>query len=85
MAKGDTLLVVARGDGWALAWPRAEWEALDDEEQRQVIARQTALLSHNVPQNKPRPARTGRGKGRSLSAPREVNTAAVATRARPRI
>ena len=85
MAKRDGLVVVARGDGWALAWPRAEWEALDEEEQRQVVARQAALLSQNVPQNKPRPARTGRGKGRSISAPRGVNTAAVAARTRPQV
>lgn len=56
MTKRDSLVVVARGDGWALAWPRAEWEALDDEEQRQVIARQAALLSQNVPQNRTRRA-----------------------------
>lgn len=52
MARRDALVVVTRGDGWALAWPRAEWEALDAEEQRQVIARQAALLSQNVPPNR---------------------------------
>lgn len=54
MAKGDGLKVVARGEGWLLAWPRERWEALDAEEQRQVIARQMALLSQNVPQNRTR-------------------------------
>ena len=78
MAKRDGLMVVARGDGWALAWPRAKWEALGDEEQRQVIARQTALLSQNVAQNRTRPARAGKGKGRSIPAARGEDTAAVA-------
>ena len=56
MARRDGLVVVARGDGWALAWPRAEWEALNADEQRQVIARQKSLLSQNVPQNRTRRA-----------------------------
>ena len=56
MAKRDGLMVVARGDGWLLAWPRAEWEALNADEQRQVIARQKSLLSQNVPQNRTRRA-----------------------------
>jgi hypothetical protein len=56
MARRDGLVVVARGDGWLLAWPRAEWEALNADEQRQVIARQKSLLSQNVPQNRTRRA-----------------------------
>ena len=56
MARRGGLVVVARGDGWLLAWPRAEWEALNADEQRQVIARQKSLLSQNVPQNRTRRA-----------------------------
>lgn len=79
MAKRDGLVVVVRGDGWLLAWPRAEWEALNAEEQRQVIARQTALLSHNVPQKRTR------HRGRSIPKMRGENTAAVAAQTRPQV
>ena len=51
MAKRDSVVVVARGAGWLLAWPRAEWEALGEDEQRQVVQRQVALMSQNVPEN----------------------------------
>ena len=81
MARREGLVVVARGDGWALAWPRAEWEALDEEEQRQVVARQAALLSQNVPQNRTQRRRRGIRK----AAARGVNTAAVAARTRPQV
>lgn len=81
MVKRAGLVVVARGDGWALAWPRDKWEALDDEEQRQVIERQTALLSQNVPQNRTQRRR----RGVRIPAPRGVDTAAVAAHTRPRI
>lgn len=77
MAKRDGLVVVVRGDGWLLAWPRAEWEALGEDERRQVIARQTALLSHNVPQKGTR--------GRSIPKMRGENTAAVAAQTRPQV
>ena len=51
MAKRDGWLVVARGDGWALAWPRERWERLTPEQQQDVIDAQVALMSQNVPQN----------------------------------
>lgn len=57
MAKRGELVVVARGADWLLAWPRAEWDALDDEEQRQVIARQVALMSQNETENRTRRTR----------------------------
>lgn len=79
MAKRDGLVVVVRGDGWLLAWPRAEWEALGEDERRQVIARQTALLSHNVPQKRTR------HRGRSIPARRGIDTAAVAAQTRPQV
>ena len=50
MAKRDGWLVVARGAGWALAWPRERWERLTPEQQQDVIAAQVALMSQNVPQ-----------------------------------
>ena len=51
MAKRDGWLVVARGDGWALAWPRERWEELTPAQQQDVIAAQVALMSQNVAQN----------------------------------
>ncbi len=54
MAKRGELVVVARGADWLLAWPRAKWDALDEEEQHQVIARQTALMSQNETENRTR-------------------------------
>lgn len=51
MAKRDGLIVVARGDGWLLAWPRERWEGLTAEQQQDVIDVQTALVSQNVPPN----------------------------------
>jgi hypothetical protein len=51
MAKRDSWLVVARGAGWALSWPRERWEQLTPEQQQDVIAAQVALMSQNVPQN----------------------------------
>ena len=74
MARREGLVVVARGDGWALAWPRAEWEALDAEERRQVIARQAALLSQNVAQNRTQTSkpRAIRGGAAGLQAVRPV-------------
>ena len=62
MAKRDSLVVVARGDGWALAWPRERWEGLTAEQQQDVIATQTAIMSHNgTPDRTRRPALVGRG------------------------
>ncbi len=54
MAQRDGLIVVARGDGWALAWPRDKWNRLTAAQQQDVIDGQTALLSQNVPQNRTR-------------------------------
>ena len=51
MAKRDGWLVVARGDGWALAWPRERWDGLTAEQQQDVIAAQVALMSQDVAQN----------------------------------
>ena len=51
MARRDGLVIVARGPGWALAWPRERWEGLTAEQQQDVIDAQTALMSQNVPQN----------------------------------
>ncbi len=69
MAKRGELVVVARGRDWLLAWPRAEWDALNEDEQRQVIGRQTALMSQNgTPDRTRRPAQGVRGK-HSLALP----------------
>lgn len=46
VSKQTSKLVVAKGPGWALAWPRDEWERLTAAEQQAVIDRQTALLSN---------------------------------------
>ena len=54
MAKRDGWLVVARGAGWALSWPRERWEQLTPEQQQDVIAAQVALMSQNVAQNRTR-------------------------------
>ena len=54
MAKRGELVVVARGGDWLLAWPRAEWEKLTPDEQQDVIARQTALMSQNETENRTR-------------------------------
>ncbi len=56
MAKRAGLVIVARGRGWTLAWPRERWERLTAEQQQDVIAAQAALLSQNVPQNRTRRA-----------------------------
>ncbi len=52
MAKRDGLVVVARGDGWALAWPRERWERLTPAQQQDVIDAQAALMSHSETQNR---------------------------------
>ena len=54
MAKRDGWLVVARGAGWALSWPRERWEKLTPEQQQDVIATQVALMSQNGTQNRTR-------------------------------
>ena len=54
MAKRDGLVVVARGRGWTLAWPRERWEQLTPEQQQDMIDTQAALLSQKVPQNRTR-------------------------------
>lgn len=54
MGKIAGLVVVARGDGWALAWPRERWERLTAAQQQDVIATQMALLSQNVPSDRTR-------------------------------
>jgi hypothetical protein len=54
MAKRDGWLVVARGAGWALAWPRERWERLTPEQQQDVIDAQAALMSQNGTQNRTR-------------------------------
>ena len=51
MAKRDGWLVVARGPGWVLAWPRERWDELTAEQQQDVIAAQVALMSQDVAQN----------------------------------
>ena len=51
MGSSNVYKVVAKGDGWALAWPRERWERLTPEQQQDVIDAQTALMSQNVPQN----------------------------------
>lgn len=51
MGKIAGLVVVARGDGWALAWPRERWDELTAEQQQDVIAAQAALMSQNVPKS----------------------------------
>lgn len=45
-------MVVARGPGWLLAWPRERWDGLTAEQQQDVIGAQVALMSQNVPQNR---------------------------------
>ena len=54
MAKRDGWLVVARGAGWALSWPRECWEQLTPEQQQDVIAAQVALMSQNGTQDRTR-------------------------------
>lgn len=60
MAKYDSLVVVASGPGWALAWPRERWERLTPAQQQDVIAAQVALMSQNVAQNRTRRRRSVR-------------------------
>ena len=69
MAKRDALVIVARGDGWALAWPRERWERLTPEQQQDVIDAQTALMSQNGTQHGT--YRTGR-RARHVGAPTAV-------------
>ncbi len=40
-------IVVAAGEGWTLAWPADDWNALTPDEQRQAIERQRALIGAN--------------------------------------
>jgi len=54
MAKRAGLVVVARGPGWALAWPRERWEELTPAQQQDVIAAQVVLMSQNGTQNRTR-------------------------------
>ena len=54
MAKRAGLVVVTRGDGWLLAWPRERWDVLTPAQQQDVIAAQVALMSQNVAQNRTR-------------------------------
>ena len=51
MGSSNVYKVVAKGDGWALAWPRERWERLTPEQQQDVIDAQAALMSHNGTQN----------------------------------
>ena len=44
-------MVVARGPGWLLAWPRERWDELTPAQQQDVIDAQVALMSQNVPAN----------------------------------
>ena len=57
MGSSNGYKVVARGDGWALAWPRAEWDKLTPEQQQDVIDAQTALMSQNETENRTRRTR----------------------------
>ena len=52
MAKRDGWLVVARGAGWALSWPRERWEQLTPEQQQDVIDAQAVLMSQNGTQDR---------------------------------
>ena len=54
MAKRDGCLVVARGAGWALSWPRERWEQLTPEQQQDVIDAQAVLMSQNGTQDRTR-------------------------------
>lgn len=60
MSKKPDKVVVVKGTGWLLAWPRDEWEQLTAAEQQAVIDRQTALLSDGrtrpTTRARPRPA-----------------------------
>lgn len=51
MGSSNVYKVVAKGDGWALAWPRERWERLTPEQQQDVIDAQAALMSQNGTQN----------------------------------
>ena len=53
VAKRAGLVVVTRGDGWLLAWPRERWDVLTPAQQQDVIAAQVALMSQNAAQNGP--------------------------------
>lgn len=45
MARRGELVIVVRGDGWALAWPRDKWNRLTAAQQQSVIDTQTALMT----------------------------------------
>ena len=77
MAKRDGWLVVARGPGWALAWPRERWDELTAEQQQDVIAAQVALMSQDVAQNGTR--RAGESIRRSKTNVRTYESATEAT------
>ena len=42
--KGSHHKVVYNSQDWTLAWPRDHWLALSEEEQKDVITRQTRLI-----------------------------------------
>ena len=77
MAKRDCWLVVARGPGWVLAWPRERWDELTAEQQQDVIAAQVALMSQDVAQNGTR--RAGEPIRRSKTNVRTYESATEAT------
>lgn len=65
MAKRDGLVVVTKGEGWLLAWPRERWDMLTTDQQQDVINSQVALLTQNVPQKGTRRRRELRQDGRN--------------------
>lgn len=52
MGKRGGCIVVAHGDGWALAWPRERWAQLTPAQQQDVIDAQAALMSQNETENR---------------------------------
>ncbi len=63
MAGKKGKVLVASGPGWALYWPRDEWERLTAVEQQAVRDRQAALLEGPEGEDhrprRPRPAAAG--------------------------
>jgi len=47
-SKSGRLILAGAGPGWSLWVPAAVWEAMSEQEQRGMVARQAALMDNSI-------------------------------------